>query len=216
MIITDIATIGFRVGFAARWRATGGLVVLGWICIAVGLADVANLITDPSSVTTLGKAVFAVLGVAALTLGTGLVISGVRLGRSVAARVPVLEATDDTIRLRRADRRTLEVSRATVTSATYQFHLPTRRDKRRKARLEWFDHRGRSVAVWNLDPLIGPSLQAWMGAVGIDGTITRLDEGSGPSGAATSGRDEAQPPTGRERSTRRPHHDPAPPTRSSR
>lgn len=159
MIITDNDTIGFRVGFAARWRATGGLVVLGWICIAVGLADVANLITDPSSVTTLGKAVFAVLGVAALTLGPGLAISGVRLGRSAAARVPVLEATGDTIRLRRADRRTLELSRATVASATYQFHLPTRRDKRRKARLEWFDHCGRSVAVWNLDPLIGPSLR---------------------------------------------------------
>ncbi len=72
MIITDSDTVRFRVGFAARWRATGGPVVLGWICTAVGIADLANLITDPTSVTTLGKAVFAVLGVVAITLGAGL------------------------------------------------------------------------------------------------------------------------------------------------
>lgn len=180
MIVTDHDVIRFRVGFVARWRATGGLVALGWICAAIGIADLVNLITDPGSVTTLGKVVFAVLGISATTLGVGIATAGIRLGRRAAARIPVLEATEDTIRLRRADQRILEVPRATVVSATYRLHRPTRRDKRRKARLEWFDRRGRSVAVWNLDPLIGPPLGAWMGAIGIDGTVTGSDDGTGP------------------------------------
>ena len=185
MIVADGETIRFRVGFAARWRATGGLVVLGATCTVIGIADLVNLVNDPASVTTLGKAVFGVFGVAAIALGAGLAFSGVRVGRRAAARIPVLEATTDTIRLRRPDQRTLEVARATVASASYQFHLPTRRDRRRKARLEWFDRQGRSVAVWNLDPLIGAPLQAWMAAVGIRGTVTRAGERGRPVGAET-------------------------------
>jgi hypothetical protein len=183
MIVREGDTIRFRVGFAARWRATGGIVILGGICTVVGIADVVNLIADPASATTLGKAVFGVFGAVAVALGTGLAISGVRVGRRAAARLPVLEATTDTIRLRRPDKRTLEVARATVASASYQFRVPTRRDQRRKARLEWFDRRGRSVAIWNLDPLIGPPLQAWMAAVGIEGTVARADERPGAAGA---------------------------------
>ncbi|MDQ2726646.1 MAG: hypothetical protein M3Y91_01995 [Actinomycetota bacterium] len=102
MIVRDHDVIRFRVGFAARWRANAGVVTLGWISTATGIADLVNLITDPGSVTTLGQTL---------------------------------------------------------------------------------DRRGRSVAVWNLDPLIGRPLQAWLGAVGIDGTITRSDDRSDPSPA---------------------------------
>ncbi len=174
MIEVDGGIVRLRVSFLRRWRPLIIPLLSGVGCLALGVALGVHLITKPTSVTTLGLLVFSIGAVVFGAGGITLTVRLVRYGRRASAGTPVLEATADTIQLHRPTQSSLQITRAKVASATFEFQVPTGARIFPTARLEWFDTRHRSLGEWNLNPMMGRSMRQWMDAAGIDGTVTNL------------------------------------------
>lgn len=166
--------VRLRVSFLRRWRPLIIPLLCGVACGVFGILLLDHLIAKPSSATTLGRVVFVILAVVAEVGGFALIAYLVSYGRRASAGMAVLEATADTIRLRRPSQTSLQVPRTKVASATFEFQVPTRARVFPTARLEWFDTKHRSLGEWYLNPMMGRSMQQWLDAVGIDGAVTNL------------------------------------------
>lgn len=159
-------TVRLRVPVLTRWRPAIPVVLVGILGLAGGLTGVSEVLAKSTSITTFGKVVFVVLGVVALALGGWLLRYGARMGRQASARTPQLEATPETIRLIRANRKPREVPRGKVAAASFELHPDD--GEAGLSYLEWFDEGRRSLGVWTLDPVVRRPLPRWLDDIHVE------------------------------------------------